>query len=88
MLAAAERVYNVERAFGVRMGMGRKDDVLVGKWATDPVPNGPFKGEMIDPVKWETMLDEYYHLRGWDRKGVPTPERLKQLGLEDVIEKL
>jgi aldehyde:ferredoxin oxidoreductase len=28
------------------------------------------------------MLDEYYSLRGWDAKGVPTPERLKTLGLQ------
>jgi aldehyde:ferredoxin oxidoreductase len=27
------------------------------------------------------MLPEYYQLRGWDPKGVPTPERLKQLQL-------
>jgi aldehyde:ferredoxin oxidoreductase len=89
MLTAAERVYNVERAFNIRMiGIHRKDDVLVGKWVTGPVPSGPFKGEIIDPEKWETMLDEFYKLRGWDRNGVPTPEKLKQLGLEDVIEKI
>ncbi len=31
------------------------------------------------------MLDEYYTFRGWDLKtGIPTPERLVSLGLEDV----
>jgi len=84
MRTAAERVYNVERAFGVRMGMGRKDDVLVGKWATEPVPNGPYKGEKIDPAKWQVMLDEYYRVRGWDENGVPTPEKLGELGLDDI----
>ena len=89
MLTAAERVYNVERAYGVRMGMDRKDDVLIGKWATEPVPNGPYKGEMIDPEKWQIMLDEYYQLRGWDKNtGVPTRERLKDLGLDEVAEEL
>ena len=88
MMTAAERVYNVERAFLVRMGTNRKDDVLVGKWAAEPVPSGPHKGEMIDPEKWEVMLDEYYRLRGWDKNGIPTPDKLKELGLEDVIEKI
>ncbi len=88
MMTAAERVYNVERAYLVRMGMGRKDDALAGKWATDPVPSGPFKGETLDPQKWEAMLDEYYNVRGWDKNGVPTPEKLRELGLEDVIEKI
>jgi aldehyde:ferredoxin oxidoreductase len=27
------------------------------------------------------MLPEYYKLRGWDTKGVPTKERLQQLQL-------
>jgi aldehyde:ferredoxin oxidoreductase len=84
----AERVYTIERAFLVRMGISRKDDVLEGKWATGPIPHGPYKGEELDPVKWEGMLDEYYQLRGWDRNGAPTPEKLKQLGLDDIIEKM
>lgn len=88
MKKAAERVYNVERAFGVRMGMSRKDDVLVGKWATEAVPNGPHKGAMIDPENWEIMLDDYYQARGWDKNGIPTPEKLKELGLDDIIEKI
>ena len=88
IMTAAERVYNVERAFLVRMGTNRKDDVLVGKWAAEPVPSGAHKGETIDPEKWEVMLDEYYRLRGWDKNGIPTPDKLKELGLEDVSETL
>jgi aldehyde:ferredoxin oxidoreductase len=29
------------------------------------------------------MIDEFYEHRGWDKNGVPTPERLKQLGLDN-----
>jgi aldehyde:ferredoxin oxidoreductase len=39
-------------------------------------------------MKWEEMLDDYYRLRGWDRNGVPTREKLKELGLEDVAKDL
>lgn len=88
MLNIAERVYNLERAFSCREGMGRKDDHLIGKWAEEPVPNGPFKGERIDPVKWEEMLDDYYRLRGWSNNGIPSREKLKKLGLEDVATSL
>ena len=88
MMAAAERVYNLERSFLVRMGANRKDDVLIGKWAAEPVPSGAYKGEKIDPEKWEVMLDEYYRLRGWDKNGIPTPDKLKELGLEDVSKKI
>jgi aldehyde:ferredoxin oxidoreductase len=88
MLTAAERVHNVERAYSCREGLNRKDDRLVGKWADEPVPNGPYQGEKIDPVSWERMLDEYYDLRGWDRSGIPTREKLAALGLPDVAKSL
>jgi len=30
------------------------------------------------------MMDRYYQLMGWDRKtGMPLPETIKELGLED-----
>jgi len=32
------------------------------------------------------MLDEYYRIVGWDQNGVPTPERLRALGLERLLE--
>jgi aldehyde:ferredoxin oxidoreductase len=30
------------------------------------------------------MLDPYYQARGWDRNGVPTEEKLRELGLVQV----
>jgi aldehyde:ferredoxin oxidoreductase len=33
------------------------------------------------------MLDEYYKARGWSREtGIPTKEKLEQLGLGDLAE--
>ncbi len=88
MFKLAERVWNVERAFLVREGIRRKDDRLIGKWATEPVPNGENKGEILDPEKWEGMLDDYYRLRGWTDQGVPTKEKLTDMGLEDIAANL
>jgi len=32
------------------------------------------------------MLLEYYDVRGWDREtGLPTPETLRTLGMDDLI---
>ena len=88
MFTLAERVFNIERAFLCREGIRRKDDRLIGKWSDEPVPNGDFKGETLDPVKWEAMLDDYYRLRGWDENGVPTRKKLQELGIEDVADSL
>ena len=84
MSAAAERVFNVERAFSVREGMTRKDDVVGGKWGNEPIPDGPSKGERIDRKKFNKLLDEFYELRGWDSAGIPTSVKLSALGLEDI----
>jgi len=35
-------------------------------------------------VELDQMLDEYYKARGWDMgTGIPLPETLKRLGLEN-----
>jgi aldehyde:ferredoxin oxidoreductase len=39
--------------------------------------------------KFEQMKDEYYGLRGWDRdRGIPTREKLEELGLGDVADEV
>ena len=81
----AERIWNMMRAFMVREGFRRKDDKLPRRFMEEPIPRGPSKGMMISRENLDTMLDEYYTFRGWDLKtGIPTPERLVSLGLEDV----
>ncbi len=88
ILTVTERIFNLERAYACREGLSRKDDHLIGKWADQPVPNGPHKGERIDPDKWEEMLDEYYQLRGWNKNGIPNRDKLYELELDDVAEAL
>jgi len=31
------------------------------------------------------MLDDYYEVRGWTKDGIPTPEKLKALGMDDLV---
>ena len=76
-----ERIVNLNRLFNVRLGITRKDDNLPKRLTDDPAPVGPSAGEVVE---LEQMLDEYYEVRGWDVKtGIPLPETLKRLGLQD-----
>ena len=59
------------------MGISGKDDVLPKRLLTAK-PDGKAKGKIPDLGK---MLPEYYRLRGWDDRGIPTKERLKELDL-------
>lgn len=78
LLRAGERVYNLERMFLVRAGFSRADDTLPPRMLQEPLPDGPAKGHVVE---LDQMLPEYYRLRGWDENGVPTPEKLAELGL-------
>jgi len=85
----AERIWNVIRAFAVREGLRRKDDSLPKRFLTEPIPDGPSKGMVVTPEMLESMKDEYYQIRGWDREtGIPTPQRLLQLDLPDIAEEM
>ena len=88
MAATARRIYTVERAFLVREGIDRKDDMIGGRWGSEPIADGPAAGERIDPEKFGKMLDEYYQLMGWDKMGIPTDETLSTLGLSDIINEM
>ncbi len=47
------------------------------------------KGNRLDREDFEKLKDEYYTLRGWDvAGGLPTEDKLRELGLEDVAEDL
>lgn len=83
-----ERIYNLERAFNCREGISRKDDHLPARTTQQPIPSGPSQGMYCPPQEFNAMLDEYYHLRGWDRNGIPTAEKLKALGLDEVLKDL
>ena len=87
MLMVSERVRNLERMFDVREGLRRKDDSLPKKFFEEPLQKGQYAGEVLDRDKFEAMKDEYYEIRGWDREtGIPTPEKLADLGLADAAE--
>jgi aldehyde:ferredoxin oxidoreductase len=78
-----ERIYNLERAFNVREGLTRADDTLPKRLLEDPLPEGPAEGHVNN---LEILLDPYYEFRGWDKtSGAPTPAKLRELGLEEVI---
>jgi aldehyde:ferredoxin oxidoreductase len=80
-----ERICNLERALNVREGISRKDDTLPWRVQHEPIPEGPSKGMYCPPEELGRMLEEYYDLRGWTQDGIPTPERLRALGLDFAV---
>jgi aldehyde:ferredoxin oxidoreductase len=77
-----ERIWNLERLYNVREGKNNRDDLPPRRLLEEPISTGPAKGERLEQHRYESMLEEYYRLRGWcPVTGVPTREKLKDLGL-------
>jgi len=86
---ACDRIYNIERAYLVKHGIRRKDDVPPHHFLETPIPDGPSKGQTINKEKFEVLKDAFYELRGSDKKtGAPKRETLEVLGLKYVADDL
>jgi aldehyde:ferredoxin oxidoreductase len=50
----------------------------------EPLPTGPYKGQVADRSEVENLKKQYYEAVGWDEYGIPRSDKLRELGLEDV----
>lgn len=82
-----DRVASLIRVFNIREGASRADDTLALR-SFQPDEAGKGAGKALTPEMLDTMLDEYYALRGWTKEGIPTQETLKKLGLPDIAQEL
>jgi aldehyde:ferredoxin oxidoreductase len=78
-IKAGERIWNLERLWNIDLGVGPEEDKLPERFLKEPLPEGAVKGQV---VKLHETLPDYYRVRGWDEKGYPTEEKLKELGLK------
>jgi aldehyde:ferredoxin oxidoreductase len=76
-----ERVYNLERLINTRRGLTRAQDTLPYRVTHKPIPDGPAQGRYCPEDQFQSLLDEYYDLRGWNADGIPTDAKLAELEL-------
>jgi aldehyde:ferredoxin oxidoreductase len=94
LLRIGERNWNLLKLLNVREGFSRKDDRPPEAWFTPLRIKGTqiefplmdyYKTTQLSKQDVEQLLDDYYNESGWDKKTtVPTPEKLKELDLEDI----
>jgi aldehyde:ferredoxin oxidoreductase len=78
ILTTGRRIFQLKRLINLRLGVTAADDTLPKRFLAEPRPTGSAAGNLPD---MEVMLPAYYELRGWDKEGKPTQERLEALGL-------
>ena len=76
-----ERIFNLKRLYNTRLGVSRKDDFLPYRFMTlERSAEGLKTG--LPPIG--KLLADYYAVRGWSEEGIPTAEKLQELGLGDL----
>jgi aldehyde:ferredoxin oxidoreductase len=77
-IKTGERIFNLKRLYNVKCGISRKDDFLPPRILTwKRVGEG--RSSNLPPLG--TMLGEYYEYRGWSEDGIPSKEKLDELGI-------
>ncbi|MHC1579113.1 MAG: aldehyde ferredoxin oxidoreductase family protein [Candidatus Alkanophagales archaeon] len=82
-----ERIWNLQRLYNLReaAAAGTRASIgaaaLPGRFFEEPLRSGAAAGKALRREEFEARLKEYYGLRGWDADGVPTAEKLRELGL-------
>ena len=76
-LKAGERTWNLERIWNTKAGLTKADDSLPKRLLKEAHKTGPSAGVTVD---LESMLTDYYQERGWDKEGIPSQEKLIELG--------
>lgn len=80
-LRVAERTLTMCRLFNVRHGLTAHDDRLPSRFFQPPM-GGALIDTALDPEKLDRAKRYYYSLMGWDAEGVPTAEKLEELGID------
>jgi len=82
-IKTGERIFNLQRMINIRDGKGGSYDKLP-KRMFEPAKEGFRKGQT---PPFDSMLKEYYQLRGWNKNGEPSERKLMELELDKIVEK-
>ncbi|UCF93227.1 MAG: aldehyde ferredoxin oxidoreductase family protein [Desulfobacterales bacterium] len=79
LFRAGERIVNLERLLNFRHGARRADDRLPDMFFDKEYNSGE---EPSKPSMWmEPMIKEFYSVMGWNGHGIPTEDKLAELGI-------
>jgi aldehyde:ferredoxin oxidoreductase len=82
----SDRIYALIKLFWLREmpDITRRFDDPPGAWF-DPAnadTEGPIAGKILERDKYDSLLQHFYDMRQWDKRGIPTRTLIGKLGLE------
>lgn len=85
-LRSGQRFINLMRVFNIRNGLTIDDDTISPRYLSAPA-RGLNAGKAFSTHLSE-VRKKYYTEMGWDERGIPLPETLRRLNLEECIRDL
>ena len=76
ILLKGERIWNLEKKFNQVAGVEK--DTLPPRLLREKLVSGPAEGKVNE---LQTMLEEYYAVRGWNADGTVPEEKYQSLGM-------
>lgn len=80
---AGERIFTVQKLLNLRYGITAADETKFPERLMQAKEEGPYAG--VSPVGIEDAVLDYYRHRGWDETGMPLPEKISEMDLEDLV---
>ncbi len=85
LMILGEKISNLTRLYNIRNGRKRENDSLPARFFEEKHISGIFKDRYLTRDIFSKWLDMYYRVRGWDKDGIPTTEKLNSLGIKISI---
>ena len=79
MARVGRNVINIARAFNQREGFNRTHDTVPKRVVRDALSSGPAAGQVMTQEDFESMLDQYYEVLGWNKDGTMPEELIQSL---------
>ncbi len=81
LMLAGERIWNLERLYNLREGV--EADMPAPRLFQENLEDGQKGGDAISKERFSGARSMYYTSRSWSDDGVPSAEKLKELGVAD-----
>ncbi|MFA4852811.1 MAG: aldehyde ferredoxin oxidoreductase family protein [Bacteroidales bacterium] len=74
LLATGTRITHLARKYNLRNGRKHTDDTLPGRFFNETSLSGFMEGKKLTREYFQSFIDYYYKMRGWNEKGEPMGE--------------
>lgn len=75
------RLTHLARRYNLRNGRTWQDDILPGRFFNEESLSGFMRGKILAKDYFNSLVQKYYSIRGWNQEGEPPASILQQYGL-------